>query len=114
MAEPSEWTKERTCKTCGRTFTLRDHGHAGAHAAAEALERGGGYDSRADYFATSQCPDCATETKGDIIAQEILRQQRVREKWGPLSGLALQPGVWLARIAILAAVVAAVLWWVFH
>lgn len=110
----SEWEKTRICKKCSKEFTLREHGHPGARAAADALERGKGYDSSANYMSVQLCSECAGKVIGESIAAEIMRQQRVREKWGWVSGFILEPGIWLTRITFLLAIAVAVWWWFFR
>jgi len=73
----TEWTKKRKCESCGKIFTLKDHGHSGARAAAKALEQDPDkFDSRADYFAVRECPVCAKRTKTNVIKKAIVHAKR--------------------------------------
>ena len=73
----SEWTKERMCTACSKTFSLRDHGHPIAQSAAQSLEEGSFHpDSVPDVAA--RCPACcgASGTKeAEAIAATMRMQQ---------------------------------------
>ena len=73
----SEWMKERTCTECGKTFSLRDHGHAVAQSAAQSLEAGSIHPGSVPDVA-ARCPACcgASGTKeAEAIAATMRMQQ---------------------------------------
>ena len=74
----SEWTKERRCEQCGASFTLKDHGHPGAQAAADALEEGNQYSSEADYFAVRYCPTHHKGVVGEALADAFGQVRKAR------------------------------------
>lgn len=78
----SAWMDRRTCETCGKIFTLSDHGHPGAWAAAETLQEGKGSDETrpGDYFALSECPVCKKKTVLAILEESMDKQAKDRNR----------------------------------
>ncbi len=75
----SEWTKKRKCRTCGKEYSLSDHGHPGARTTALALESGGVDIEGADWFAAHECPPCAKNAVINTLAGAMNNAKRSPE-----------------------------------
>jgi hypothetical protein len=79
--ERQEFEKERTCTTCGKTYSLKQLAEeASTPEAADRIKRTcitavkGIYDPHLSYFILDKCSTCSTEHVKNIIADAVKKQ----------------------------------------